>query len=102
MSRRPPESPLFPYTTLFRSSRYIQRMLRAEHRNTNERVGLLQQRRLHAVYFVTEQKTNRESRAPIKEVHGAGTGFDRRDLDRKSTRLNSSHGYISYADFCLK
>src|SRR2546429_3781513 len=36
------------------------------------------------------------------EAHDGGIFFDVSDLDRKSTRLNSSHGYISYAVFCLK
>src|SRR3989449_6898551 len=67
MIRRPPRSTLFPYTTLFRSTRECDRVL--------------------------------HSRAPGK---GPLEALERRSLDRKSTRLNSSHGYISYAVFCLK
>src|SRR2546422_7613547 len=73
MIRRPPRSTLFPYTTLFRS------------------------------HF---------ARPPARGVTSPGFGFSetgRREetvstppRDRKSTRLNSSHGYISYAVFCLK
>src|SRR5256884_2990825 len=75
MIRRPPRSTLFPYTTLFRSFKV---------------------------------------REPIKLMAGGLSGCGKRrtgvpycdfsaDLkDRKSTRLNSSHGYISYAVFCLK
>src|SRR2546422_5749114 len=76
MIRRPPRSTLFPYTTLFRS-----------------------RARLHA--YIPELRDGERG------AHGAGVFSDgaRRDArgaDRKSTRLNSSHGYISYAVFCLK
>src|SRR2546429_7365130 len=74
MIRRPPRSTLFPYTTLFRSKA--------------------------------------KAKAPIDMVvrqhvyaPGSSTGWHTHPgpvLDRKSTRLNSSHGYISYAVFCLK
>src|SRR2546429_6120089 len=74
MIRRPPRSTLFPYTTLFRS-------LRRRHADD----GL----RLHA------PRVHRGRR----RRHGEPR---RLDPDRKSTRLNSSHGYISYAVFCLK
>src|SRR2546422_4710274 len=80
MIRRPPRSTLFPYTTLFRSGAGAQRRMASAGPRT----------RL--------QRRDRE-----------GICDDRRDrlrgtvgLDRKSTRLNSSHGYISYAVFCLK
>src|SRR2546422_4378108 len=76
MIRRPPRSTLFPYTTLFRSP------LKAEH---EELADLLSE--LHGITIVS-------GRAPRR---AAG-----RWPDRKSTRLNSSHGYISYAVFCLK
>src|SRR2546422_6774510 len=69
MIRRPPRSTLFPYTTLFRSTREKQLPLGDAVRLTGEIASALD----HA---------------------------HRRD--RKSTRLNSSHGYISYAVFCLK
>src|SRR2546422_2204317 len=75
MIRRPPRSTLFPYTTLFRS-------LAHEPRN-------------HA--------GDRALAAGAGDGHTRLAGVD--DLgqqDRKSTRLNSSHGYISYAVFCLK
>src|SRR2546422_6261691 len=72
MIRRPPRSTLFPYTTLFRSP---QRAL--------EHPGGAKQR----------PRGPHVLRLPLE-------GEDRRD--RKSTRLNSSHGYISYAVFCLK
>src|SRR2546422_7510984 len=79
MIRRPPRSTLFPYTTLFRS-----RALRVP-------PGLFVPHPLHA------------NRPP--DFSGQVRRFKPRIVrgrDRKSTRLNSSHGYISYAVFCLK
>src|SRR2546429_6589516 len=76
MIRRPPRSTLFPYTTLFRSVR----VRRGRRCNSGRHIG---DRNLSLRYkFVGRVRD------------GAG--------DRKSTRLNSSHGYISYAVFCLK
>src|SRR2546429_1244614 len=79
MIRRPPRSTLFPYTTLFRSARPWQQLL------SNARARL-------------------QGDIPL-ETHGTLTrltGLVLEATDRKSTRLNSSHGYISYAVFCLK
>src|SRR5207247_9529429 len=77
MLRPPPTSTLFPYTTLFRSHQPPRRFHRG---------GLL-------------------ARRAAGQQHGRGM-TSRRDLvrqgDRKSTRLNSSHEWISYAVFCLK
>src|SRR2546422_4121807 len=83
MIRRPPRSTLFPYTTLFRSGadvvgqlRPIQVRRRGDGRSeqpVERRLGGQRPRQVH----------------PVQQ-------------DRKSTRLNSSHGYISYAVFCLK
>src|SRR2546422_8071195 len=72
MIRRPPRSTLFPYTTLFRS------------------LGFADGKRLLAPERQVDEIDRRVG--------------DRLDSirDRKSTRLNSSHGYISYAVFCLK
>src|SRR3989449_11280181 len=72
MIRRPPRSTLFPYTTLFRSDLSEVGVCRLLETRVPERAG---------------------------DREGALAGLDR---DRKSTRLNSSHGYISYAVFCLK
>src|SRR2546429_6161319 len=92
MIRRPPRSTLFPYTTLFRSARVqggqARRPLR-ERRARERRLRALERPGAHALH-------QQDGRAPgVREL---------RDLsrDRKSTRLNSSHGYISYAVFCLK
>src|SRR2546422_5834322 len=89
MIRRPPRSTLFPYTTLFRSQASDARVLLVD---------------------VDLRSAALAPRLGLDE----GTGLGLVDLildvnltlaavvDRKSTRLNSSHGYISYAVFCLK
>src|SRR2546422_2422494 len=77
MIRRPPRSTLFPYTTLFRSAACTQQPKKAVSR--------------HAC---PEEGCPLGPSRPLPEL--------RRGADRKSTRLNSSHGYISYAVFCLK
>src|SRR2546422_6328338 len=74
MIRRPPRSTLFPYTTLFRSPR----------------AGELRQRRGVAAQGGGSRLHQHQGQAGEPAP------------DRKSTRLNSSHGYISYAVFCLK
>src|SRR2546422_2015749 len=84
MIRRPPRSTLFPYTTLFRSDKYpdprhlpgVRRWLSEVGAHADDLLALL---------------GGYASRIP----HPVSR-------DRKSTRLNSSHGYISYAVFCLK
>src|SRR2546422_7112087 len=78
MIRRPPRSTLFPYTTLFRS--------------TPARLALEP-----VIEFV--RPIPPLAFLPMFLVWKASGGIGR---DRKSTRLNSSHGYISYAVFCLK
>src|SRR2546422_2340352 len=81
MIRRPPRSTLFPYTTLFRSQFEA---LVAE----------------IVAKFIKQYDRKRE-RCWIAERDGENVGSVFL-VDRKSTRLNSSHGYISYAVFCLK
>src|SRR2546429_3553645 len=73
MIRRPPRSTLFPYTTLFRSVR-----IERGQRGVDQR--------------------GPQDRRPTGRWRGGRLPLP----DRKSTRLNSSHGYISYAVFCLK
>src|SRR2546422_8382305 len=87
MIRRPPRSTLFPYTTLFRSGLAVPRR------------GLARVRRGHPV-LVLRPPDHDAAQHLLREARPAGR--DRADRDRKSTRLNSSHGYISYAVFCLK
>src|SRR2546422_7037360 len=84
MIRRPPRSTLFPYTTLFRSVDVAQ--FRSKSRNSPFHGWTL---RGWPVATVVAGQLVHEQRAA-------------RCKDRKSTRLNSSHGYISYAVFCLK
>src|SRR3712207_7843401 len=83
MIRRPPRSTLFPYTTLFRSRR--------EFRVEGER-RLWQ--RVSEFRGVVAARGGDGDQASLPH-HAVG-------LDRKSTRLNSSHANISYAVFCLK
>src|SRR2546422_3099734 len=91
MIRRPPRSTLFPYTTLFRSGIQLGRDF--------ERV------RASGAIVPFDEEARRISLQPADSGENLG-GRRRRsgcaDRDRKSTRLNSSHGYISYAVFCLK
>src|SRR5437660_2822504 len=94
MLRRQSGSTLFPYTTLFRSSVVID----------NEEGGLAR-----GLKHKEKNGDEKESRAemPKMEVQAAGAAmpfwaFLLLILDRKSTRLNSSHVAISYAVFCLK
>src|SRR5688572_31499128 len=85
MIRRPPRSTLFPYTTLFRS---IERLYRR--RVPHDKV-------LSPELGRTMCQISREIRRPIAILLSR-----RGQVDRKSTRLNSSHSQISYAVFCLK
>src|SRR3712207_9006463 len=84
MIRRPPRSTLFPYTTLFRSLEDWS-ALAEQLRNVFGGAAAPEVRSSHAVFVV-------EADAPEAEAW----------VDRKSTRLNSSHANISYAVFCLK
>src|SRR2546429_6435197 len=91
MIRRPPRSPLFPYTTLSRSGRSAR--VRDEYEPGADRsVGAAGQRLDVAVDLLHGAAAR----------HAAGGAGIQTFSDRKSTRLNSSHGYISYAVFCLK
>src|SRR2546429_3995973 len=80
MIRRPPRSTLFPYTTLFRSAA---RRCRSRRRNPP---------------CAARERERRSPRIARRRRRIAPPRLG----DRKSTRLNSSHGYISYAVFCLK
>src|SRR2546422_1454045 len=89
MIRRPPRSTLFPYTTLFRSRRILL-VRRAVYGGRRGR------------QFVEQPLRHLGKVGLIRAVfHRIGPRATHR-RDRKSTRLNSSHGYISYAVFCLK
>src|SRR5687768_18214732 len=94
MIRRPPRSTLFPYTTLFRSLE-----------NPESWRAVDEGARTGAVLLAPIE----DDSAPVA-LHPGGyvevvqriAPLDVELEDRKSTRLNSSHGYISYAVFCLK
>src|SRR2546426_9361764 len=95
MIRRPPRSTLFPYTTLFRSVGDL-------HRPGGYSLGAAQRAdhpRRPVLAAVRQDRVLRGARGVPQLL-----GPDRRGgaLDRKSTRLNSSHLVISYAVFCLK
>src|SRR3712207_7731053 len=100
MIRRPPRSTLFPYTTLFRSDikgadytlapgRYVGA---AEVEDDGEPIDEKIERLTKELLAAFSESARRE-----KTVRG-----QMEQLDRKSTRLNSSHANISYAVFCLK
>src|SRR5690554_7395350 len=96
MIRPPPRSPLFPYTTLFRSVRRARRRYDAESR----RAALFGERpraRSELGLDPLSERAAVEYHSPRDRVRLAA-----RVRDRKSTRLNSSHVRISYAVFCLK
>src|SRR5437762_7495503 len=90
MLRLPPRSPLFPYTTLFRSGSRAEWVL-------PERVGL--RLPLLAVAGSATSLLTSDDLPRVRMCGGRECGWL---LDRKSTRLNSSHRCISYAVFCLK
>src|SRR5258707_11838882 len=84
MIRRPPRSTPFPYTTLFRSALG---QLAGERARVVERLAFLR------------QPVDEPGAVALLRGH---LGPEDQVLDRKSTRLNSSHANISYAVFCLK
>src|SRR3712207_8011756 len=92
MIRRPPRSTLFPYTTLFRSPRH-HRLRTSERMYARMILG-----NTHKVgHAHTHQKHEEKRNAASDFLFGRAIM-----VDRKSTRLNSSHANISYAVFCLK
>src|SRR2546426_9403917 len=86
MIRRPPRSTLFPYTTLFRS---VESLLRRPDKTRGWAIRRKRRRKIHRTGFPLRRQEERRLRNLSR-------------LDRKSTRLNSSHLVISYAVFCLK
>src|SRR5438874_8546933 len=90
MLRRPPRSPLFPYTTLFRSKLILLS------------IGYSA---CHWCHVMEHESFENPAIAKLMNDNFVNIKVDREerpDLDRKSTRLNSSHVEISYAVFCLK
>src|SRR5687768_17834250 len=99
--RLPPRSTLFPYTTLFRSRpcpapvELAGPVVREVARQPlHERVDVVLEGGHHLPAHLQVELLREEQRRHVDEPADQG--------DRKSTRLNSSHGYISYAVFCLK
>src|SRR3712207_7686628 len=98
MIQRPPRSPLYPYTTLFRSlfldvwiEHVVEEVANADREGA---VGTIE----GPYYIPGSPEFRSEATLPMRDGE-KGTPFV---LDRKSTRLNSSHANISYAVFCLK
>src|SRR5687768_18140489 len=98
MIRPPPRSTLFPYTTLFRSIFFSRFMA---HAHALRRADIPLQIKERAMTTGTVKFFNYDrGYGFISDDSGGPDAFVH--VDRKSTRLNSSHGYISYAVFCLK
>src|SRR2546422_7680147 len=91
MIRRPPRSTLFPYTTLFRSH-LLDHLVGRLHLADEARRDAPGERESSLNPHEGRERDDRDVRALLGD----------QARDRKSTRLNSSHGYISYAVFCLK
>src|SRR5438128_4807598 len=89
MIRRPPRSTLFPYTTLFRSQ--------LAHRTRHHPESRVRKAQIVMCAGVLRRRCDGAEERPDRRCVVALV-----DQDRKSTRLNSSHGSISYAVFCLK
>src|SRR2546427_4844117 len=87
MIRRPPRSTLFPYTTLFRS------------RVADHVFGARFERGLQHGVLIELGRVQRDLCLAVEHPRHGVRGAE---VDRKSTRLNSSHSQISYAVFCLK
>src|SRR2546422_7919154 len=115
MIRRPPRSTLFPYTTLFRSRRDTTGVRSQAARGLSQAGGAVpdpDRRGDLAARVAPERRVPcergarrvgpRDGARPDEAGAGEGKRGGARRGDRKSTRLNSSHGYISYAVFCLK
>src|SRR3712207_8375984 len=106
MIRRPPRSTLFPYTTLFRSPKKMKAAALRGALSDRAREG-----RVHVVSAFVDGDAPKTKAAlatltSVTQAKRVLVVLDRDDVlnwvDRKSTRLNSSHANISYAVFCLK
>src|SRR2546430_12384370 len=98
MIRRPPRSTLFPYTTLFRSEGSVE---------SNGRFDVVEgqqdaQRRSDSYVIPRAARDPLFDARSLRMVRRLGPEELHCVIDRKSTRLNSSHSQISYAVFCLK
>src|SRR3712207_7780821 len=99
MMRRPPRSTLFPYTTLFRSRGVRPGYEQVDRAVVQHPQDVPRPRSLERMI----QRRGRVQRYECNTVDGRANDVPHFSLlDRKSTRLNSSHANISYAVFCLK
>src|SRR3712207_7580018 len=98
MIRRPPRSTLFPYTTLFRSRHKVADPDHIYTGSPQIRIGCERRQHHEAAVAATiyDQLLAVDAGLELQPVRSM------REIDRKSTRLNSSHANISYAVFCLK
>src|SRR5437763_11260023 len=97
MTRPPPRSTLFPYTTLFRSPGFLRAHRQSDNVLVSKRRGDPLPDGLHLI-----AADDRASEALVVAPAWQKLLFGSVREDRKSTRLNSSHRCISYAVFCLK
>src|SRR5438105_9423973 len=100
--RRPPRSTLFPYTTLFRSLRFtrgewIRGLKAVTAAEAGRRFGPI-----NPIAWMIGHLAWQEQLYWLERAQGTTVVVEVKRLDRKSTRLNSSHEWISYAVFCLK
>src|SRR5256885_10690023 len=101
MIRRPPRSTLFPYTTLFRSAEAGGNSLKLEsRRETNVRSAIVSLSKPDLERLVNRSCGSKAVKASGRTVNIPASSPE--GVDRKSTRLNSSHLVISYAVFCLQ
>src|SRR3712207_7549501 len=98
MIRRPPRSTLFPYTTLFRSA-WVGNLHDAFEMAGADHKLAVHRRDPGEDLLVIQARISDKAQAVVRKDRA---GQAQRPLDRKSTRLNSSHANISYAVFCLK
>src|SRR5256885_5658912 len=93
MTRRPPRSPLFPYTPLSRPHKPPRPQPNADFSDRHNGGNKNGEANRSADFLLLHRAVHADTRGQLRNV---------RDIDRKSTRLNSSHLVISYAVFCLK
>src|SRR3712207_9123091 len=109
MIRRPPRSTLFPYTTLFRSLEDLA-FATLYPKRYDEIVRLVAERAPSRDTYLAEVTAAVTEQLKTAGIQAVVTGrpkhyysiYQKMIVDRKSTRLNSSHANISYAVFCLK
>src|SRR2546430_8635437 len=100
MIRRPPRSTLFPYTTLFRS---VESIFGSKDGGKPRDIGITRcDIGIKCFRNVKKVRIDNKNKHILTNINVSNDCKHRIKLDRKSTRLNSSHSQISYAVFCLK